>query len=173
MRDTEETPADEDCSGPATAACDAAALTGPAETLAQAVQRAARLQRLLAGQLLRCVGLHPGQELVMMRLWELGPQRQIDLVRALGSDAATMTRTVRRLENSGFVRRRPDEADRRVVIVESTPAGRALRERVEGMWAELDEAASAGLSPAQREAAVAALARVETNLAHRLSEHPA
>ena len=31
----------------------------------------------------------------MMQLWDLGPQRQTDLVRLLDSDAATMTRTIR------------------------------------------------------------------------------
>ena len=51
------------------------------------------------------MGLHPSQELVMMQLWDRGPQGQTALVRLLGSDAATMTRTVKRLEHAGFVRR--------------------------------------------------------------------
>jgi len=60
-----------------------------------------------------------------------GPQRQADLVKVLDSDAATMTRTVQRLERAGFVRRRPSPTDRRAVIVESTTAGHALRTQVE------------------------------------------
>ncbi|GAA4994130.1 hypothetical protein GCM10025734_23870 [Kitasatospora paranensis] len=75
--------------------------------ISHAIFRLARLHRMHAGQLLRRIGLHPGQELVMMHLWELGAQRQTDLVRLLDSDAATMTRTVQRLEQAGFVRRRP------------------------------------------------------------------
>ncbi|MBI0384032.1 MarR family transcriptional regulator, partial [Streptomyces albiflaviniger] len=41
--------------------------------VSHAIFRLARLHRMLAGQLLRRIGLHPGQELVMMHLWELGP----------------------------------------------------------------------------------------------------
>src|SRR6476659_2124303 len=95
--------------------------------ISHAIFRVARLHRMLAGQLLREVGLHPAQELVMMQLWDRGAQRQTDLVRFLGSDAATMTRTVRRLENAGFVRRRPCTQDKRVTIVEPTAASLALR----------------------------------------------
>ncbi len=38
----------------------------------------------------------------MMYLWDLGPQRQVDLVRLTGSDAATMTRMIQRLEHAGL-----------------------------------------------------------------------
>jgi DNA-binding MarR family transcriptional regulator len=38
----------------------------------------------------------------------------------------SMTRIVARLEEQGFVRRRPDEVDRRVSRLEITPAGEAL-----------------------------------------------
>src|SRR6476660_10499856 len=88
----------------------AAAHGGP---ISHAIFRVARLHRMIAGNLLRRVGLHPGQELVMMHLWELGPQRQADLIGLLDSDAATMTRTVKRLEDAGFVRRVPLADDKR------------------------------------------------------------
>ena len=37
----------------------------------------------------------------MLPLWDLGSQRQTDLVALLGSDTATMTRTIQRLETAG------------------------------------------------------------------------
>ena len=73
-----------------------------------------------------------------MQLWDAGPQRQADLAAAFGTDSASMTRTVQRLERAGFVRRRQDPADGRATLVESTPAGTALRSRVEQLWAELE-----------------------------------
>src|ERR1700752_4656104 len=91
-------------SEPTTVPVPAAAVGGP---LSPAIFRVARLNKMMAGDLLRSVGLHPGQELVMMYLWELGPQRQADLIPLVDSDAATMTRTIRRLEHAGFVRRSP------------------------------------------------------------------
>ena len=92
--------------------------------VSHAIFRVARVHRMIAGQLLRRVGLHPGQELVMMQLWELGPQRQVDLIRLLDSDAATMTRTIRRLEHAGFVRRRPCIDDRRAMPDRCHPLSR-------------------------------------------------
>lgn len=100
---------------------------------------------MIAGNLLRSVGLHLGQELVMMHLWHSGPQRQADLVRVLDSDAATMTRTIQRLEHAGFVRRVASPSDKRAHLIEPTPASLALRLQVENIWTELEDAAVGGL----------------------------
>ncbi|WP_405640509.1 MarR family winged helix-turn-helix transcriptional regulator [Streptomyces uncialis] len=137
------------------------ALGGP---ISHAIFRVARLHRMIAGQLLRRVGLHPGQELVMMHLWERGPQRQIDLIRLLDSDAATMTRTVRRLEQAGFVRRRPSETDRRAVIVEPTAASHALRREVEQVWADLEKITAGDFTAEQETAALATMEGLERHL---------
>src|ERR1700739_2548386 len=120
----------------------AAALGGP---ISHTIFRVARLHKMVAGNLLRRVGLHPGQELVMMYLWELGPQRQTDLIRLLDSDAATMTRTIRRLEHAGFVRRSPIPDDKRAFLIEPTAAGRALRPQVEQIWNRLEEIVAGGV----------------------------
>lgn len=137
-----------------------------AGAMTHAIFRVARLHRMLAAQLLRRVGLHPGQELVMMQLWDLGPQRQTDLVRLLGSDAATMTRTIRRLEHAGFVRRSPSTTDKRVTIVEPTTASLALRRQVEEVWAELESSVADSLTPDQQTEAIDVLSRIEHSLVH-------
>ncbi|MEE1797773.1 MarR family winged helix-turn-helix transcriptional regulator [Streptomyces sp. NPDC101062] len=140
--------------------------------VSHAIFRVARLHRMLAGQLLRRVGLHPGQELVMMQLWDLGPQRQADLVRLLGSDAATITRTVKRLENAGFVRRRPSETDRRATIIEPTTASLALRKGVEQIWAELEEGAVGDLGAGEQDAMIRVLDRIEESLSLAVERRP-
>lgn len=140
-----------------------AARNGP---ISHAIFRVARLHRMIAGHLLREVGLHPGQEIVMMHLWQAGPQRQADLVRVLDSDAATMTRTIRRLETAGFVRRVPTPADKRAWLIEPTTASIALRERVQDIWAELENAAVGGLGAADRRAIEESLLTLETRLSH-------
>lgn len=130
-----------------------------------ALLRVARLHRMLAAQMLRRVGLHPSQELVMMQLWDHGPQRQVDLVRMLGSDAATMTRTVQRLEHAGFVRRSPSPTDKRATIIEATPASQAVRAQIHQIWTDLETAATAELTPAQQAEALTVLQRIEHSLA--------
>ncbi|MFE1762601.1 MarR family winged helix-turn-helix transcriptional regulator [Streptomyces angustmyceticus] len=159
-----DTPSTPPASAPADASVPvpAAAHAGP---VSHAIFRVARLHRMIAGQLLRPLGLHLGQELVMMHLWELGPQRQTDLVRLIDSDAATMTRSIKRLENAGFVRRRPCPDDRRAVLIEPTAASQALRREVERIWAELENASAGGLTPDQQTEALDTLRRIEDNLA--------
>ncbi|MCX4546301.1 MarR family winged helix-turn-helix transcriptional regulator [Streptomyces sp. NBC_01565] len=144
-----------------------AARGGP---VSHAIFRLARLHRMFAGQLLRRIGLHPGQELVMMHLWELGPQRQADLVRLMDSDAATMTRTVRRLEQAGFVRRRPSPTDKRASLIEPTAASQALRGEVERVWSQLEEISTAGLSDNERADALRTLEYLEQNLVRAAAE---
>ncbi|SHF15617.1 MarR family winged helix-turn-helix transcriptional regulator [Streptoalloteichus hindustanus] len=164
---TQQPPAEECCPVDLAEACDGklalpeGARGGP---VSHAIFRVARLHRMIAGQLLRRTGLHPGQELVMMYLWELGPQRQVDLIRLLDSDAATMTRTVRRLEHAGFVRRCPCATDKRVVIIEATVASQALRREVEQVWQRFEEITVGGLSEDERAEALRTLEQLEQNL---------
>lgn len=148
-----------DTCGPAATAHAAAA--GP---VSHALFRVARLHRMLAGALLRETGLYPGQELLMMQLWDAGPQRQSDLIRLLGSDAATMTRTIQRLERAGFVRRKACPTDRRGSYIEATPASQPLRVAVEALWSRLEELTVADLDAAGRVATGECLDALERNL---------
>jgi DNA-binding MarR family transcriptional regulator len=124
-----------------------------------------RLHRLRARQLLQGLGLHAGQELLLMHLWDAGPQRQADLAAEFDTDSASMTRTVQRLERAGFVRRRPDPEDGRVTLVDSTPAGMALRDRIERLWAELEADTVGNMTPSQQRQLLRGLQRLEANLA--------
>ena len=132
--------------------------------ITHALFRVARLNRLHARQLLRRVGLHPAQELVTLQLWDLGPQRQADLVTLLGSDTATMTRTIRRLETAGFIRRRRSEQDKRVYIIEPTVASQALRAQVEDVWSDLEAAVTRNLDQEQRAQLLTLLEQAEADL---------
>ncbi|MFD9981682.1 MarR family winged helix-turn-helix transcriptional regulator [Streptomyces massasporeus] len=146
-----------------------AARRGP---VSHAIFRVARLHRMLAGQLLREVGLHPAQELVMMQLWDHGRMRQTDLARHVGADAATMTRTIQRLEKAGFVRRVRSTSDKRSVLVEPTAASQALRRQVEDLWARLEDYATGDLTATEREKTLDALERLEANLAAHAGDAP-
>jgi DNA-binding MarR family transcriptional regulator len=53
-----------------------------------------------------------------------------DLSRELSHDKGSMTRLVDQLENRGFIRRRRDREDRRIVFLTLTPAGRAAVSRL-------------------------------------------
>ncbi|MET9950767.1 MarR family winged helix-turn-helix transcriptional regulator [Streptomyces sp. NPDC006339] len=154
------------CSAPAED-LPSAARGGP---LSYALSRVARLHRIAAGRRLRELGLYPGQEFLMMALWDCGPVRQSALIQSLGLDPSTVTKMLQRLEQCGHVRRRPDPADRRAVLVEATEDGEALRARVEEAWSRLEEDSLTGLTPAERADLVRLLGRLEENLCHEAGE---
>lgn len=132
--------------------------------MSHAIFRVARLHKSLAGRLLRDIGLHPGQELVLMTLWVDGPQRQVDLAKAIDSDAPTMARSLARLEKVDLVRRTRSDADRRVVLVEATEASRDLRPKVESVWRELEQLTVGALSAREQADVMRSLRLVETTL---------
>lgn len=132
--------------------------------MSHAVFRVARLHKSLAGRLLRETGLHPGQELILMALWAGGPQRQVDLVDSVESDAPTMARSIARLERAGLVRRAPSPTDRRAMIVEATQASLALRAKVADAWAELERLTIGTLTHTQQAEILASLELLENIL---------
>src|SRR3954469_4421981 len=70
---------------------------------------------------------------ILVQLRQSVPQYRISptqLCVALQSKSATMTSRLDKLEQAGLVRRLPDPADRRALLVELTADGRALVERV-------------------------------------------
>src|SRR5690242_19519749 len=74
-------------------------------------------------ELLLKLGLYPGQELILMRLYDADDQTQSDLQASLGSDHSTISRSIRRMEEAGLVTRSPAHHDRRAMVVSLTDAG--------------------------------------------------
>ncbi len=160
-----ETAADPACTG----SLPASALGGP---VSHAVSRVARLHRMAAGKLLKGAGLYPGQEFVMMHLWDAGPVRQSELIKAVDLDPSTVTKMLQRLEQAGHVRRRPDPADGRAVLVEATEDSCALHSAVQQAWTNLEEHTLAGLGPDERTELIRLLAKVEENLCIQTADCP-
>ena len=67
---------------------------------------------------------------------------------------------MQRLEHAGYLRRRTDPSDRRATLVEPTPAGNALRSRVEGLWGRLERVVDGGLSAQERDEALRLVTRL-------------
>ena len=90
----------------------------------------------------------PGQPIAMGRVAE-----------TLSCDASNVTGLVDRLESRGLVRRRPSESDRRVKVLDLTPAGARLRAAlVDRMTAPPDMLSR--LSPADQRALVRILSQL-------------
>ncbi|MDI4643722.1 MarR family winged helix-turn-helix transcriptional regulator [Cohnella hashimotonis] len=99
----------------------------------------ARSHHRVAGQLLREAGLYPGQELVLMQLWQRDSQSQNSLSRSLRLDHSTIAKSVRRLEDAGLVSCSRSAEDKRVTLVSLTQAGREVESRVNEAWSKMEE----------------------------------
>ena len=82
------------------------------------------------------LGVTYPQYLVLVVLWERGPQGVGDLASALQMDFGTLSPMLKRIENKGLVTRRRQPSDERRVLVDLTPKGVALRRRTEQMLGE-------------------------------------
>jgi MarR family transcriptional regulator, organic hydroperoxide resistance regulator len=82
------------------------------------------------------LGVTYPQYLVLVVLWERGPQGVGDLGTLLRMDFGTLSPMLKRLETKGLVTRRRQAADERRVLVDLTPKGVSLRKRTEEMLGE-------------------------------------
>jgi len=91
---------------------------------------------------------------VLEMLLSKGPQKVNDIGRRIDLTSGSITTAIDRLEARGLVARALDDADRRSRIVRLTPAGRAHIGKVFAQHAAALEAASSGLTRAERKSLI-------------------
>lgn len=121
------------------------------ETTGFALAKLCKAHRGNVGGMLAEFGLHVGQDMVLIELWQNDGLRGGELACRLGVEPPTVTKMLRRLEGCGLVERRPDPADARSFRVYLTDDGRALEGPVSGSWERAEEKTLAGLEPAERD----------------------
>ncbi len=89
----------------------------------------------------RAQGVEPHEGHLLSFTTLYGPCRISELVRVFGYKPSTLTGTLDRLEEAGFLTREPNAEDRRSVLIQVTPEGAevagALRRRLEGLEDEI------------------------------------
>jgi MarR family 2-MHQ and catechol resistance regulon transcriptional repressor len=108
---------------------------------------------------------------VLEVLLSKGPQKVNDIGRRVDLTSGSITAAVDRLENRGLVMRELDDGDRRSRIVRLTPAGRAHIREIFAQHAKALEAASSGLTKAERKSLIELLKKLGL-AAERISEPP-
>lgn len=143
-----------------------AAVPGGTASVARA-ETAARL-RTAVGRLARRIRpTRVGAELTLTEATVLattarnGPVGLSWLAREEGMNPTMLSRVVWRLEDAGLLARRPDPRDRRAALVNTTPAGRKLHERIRAERADALSQLIEHLGVAEREALDAALPVLE------------
>lgn len=108
--------------------------------------------------LLKPYGLTHPQYLVLLALWEHAPRSVKSLTELLCAEAATLSPLLKRLEALGYVTRERNRSDERVVVVDLTDSGRALRAEAERIPYQVVE--RLGMAVSELEELHAVLSRV-------------
>ena len=105
-----------------------------------------------------------GQPRILLNLLRYGPQTQKKLSDRCRMDVTTMSRTLDRMETSGFVAREDTPGCRRSYLIRLTSLGEEKAEKVKGLFEQCDEIMSRGISPEEAEAFCATLEKIAANL---------
>jgi DNA-binding MarR family transcriptional regulator len=134
------------------------------KSLGAHVAHTARLHRARAAQLLRDLGLFPGQERVLQLLATNNRMTMGDLAGALKVRPPTISKTIGRLAAQGLVVRLGSENDARVVDVMLTEPGEERAALILGIWGQIEEEMTDGLDGKDRRRLRKLLRRATRNL---------
>jgi MarR family transcriptional regulator, transcriptional regulator for hemolysin len=129
----------------------------------------ARLLRKRFDQRARALGLSRSQWQVLVHLERHEGINQSGLAEILEIENITLGRLIDRLEEAGWVERRPDRKDRRVRLLYTTKKVAPVMESMHKLAEATRNEALAGLAPEQRDALLDALVHVRGNLSERNS----
>jgi len=116
-------------------------------TAQQAVKN--HVNKVLAMEGVRITG---AQSAILFLLKQQDRRMMSEIGKILGIENSAMTGMIDRLEKSGFVARQPDPADRRAMLICSTPAGLEEVERAKPIIRRVNEAMKSGYSEREIEA---------------------
>jgi len=130
------------------------------ERIGQLLAVAASTAHALATERLAPLDLTPRAWGVLSTLVESGPQSQIDLATATGTDKTAMVYLLDELEQRGLVRRVRNPDDRRMFLIHLTAAGRTTQHRAAAGLAEQADALLEPLDTSERRQLVELLTRI-------------
>ena len=123
-----------------------------------------KAHRARAEAALNKLGLHTGQEMLLLRLWIEEGIPQSQLAASMGVEPPTATKMLQRMEHAELIERRPDPEDARISRVYLTERGRALEQPVLEVWKQLEAQTVTGLSPTEQALLRRLLMQVSANL---------
>jgi MarR family transcriptional regulator, organic hydroperoxide resistance regulator len=134
------------------------------ESTGNALAKVCKAHRGNVGEHLAELGLHVGQDMVLIELFEQDGLRGGELAERLGVEPPTVTKMLRRLEKCGLVERCRDPRDARSFRVYLTGEGRSLEEPLARCWEMVEERTFAGMSVGERRTFRRLLAKVRANI---------
>jgi DNA-binding MarR family transcriptional regulator len=116
------------------------------ELLAQICQA----YRVLSDAFMEQIGMHRAQAMVLCRLFLQDGLTQSEIAEQLSVQGASVTQVLQRMEEAGFVLRRRDPQDNRLVRVYLTDVGRQKERSITEQFLKLQETVFADMSDIER-----------------------
>jgi DNA-binding MarR family transcriptional regulator len=120
-----------------------AAAPGP---VGYALAQASRAHRRETQRWLAQVGLHLGQDLLIVDIHQHPDTTQAQLVARVGIDQPAAARAITRLQRAGFVERVPDPHNRRIIRLRLTDAGLTVVNNITAAWTATEKQVTSGLT---------------------------
>lgn len=133
---------------------------------------ASRLYRARVGAELAHLGIHAGQEGILLALGDDDGQSMTGLAGVLGVQPPTITKMVGRLAASGYVERRSSETDGRQANVFLTAHGKKTLAEIDGSVGAVEALALEGIDGKDEKRLLRLLRRVSKNLGHAGDAEP-
>ena len=96
------------------------------------------------------LGLHRGQGFALVHLWHNDGVPQRDLAQAMHIRPASATNMLQRMERDGWIERKRDDADQRVVRVFITAKAKGLRKEARQVFRAMEEELNAVYTKEER-----------------------
>jgi DNA-binding MarR family transcriptional regulator len=134
-------------------------------TLGQLLAHVSRLVGRRRRTKLESIGLHHAQGMILSKLWHDDGMSQRALAQALQIAPPTASNTLQRMERDGWIERRRDGSDQRVVRVYLTEKARSFHEEVRASFRELDREMGSALTATEQATLRQSLLKVHRYLA--------
>jgi DNA-binding MarR family transcriptional regulator len=106
--------------------------------------------------------------MILFHLWHKDGMAQNVLAQALHITPPTATNTLQRMERDGWIERRRDATDQRIVRVYLTDKARALRAEARTTFRELDRELTSVLTDSERGILMTSLLKVQRHLSQSM-----
>ena len=130
----------------------------------QSLDRISSQMRRDYSESLRELNLYVGQENLLYRLWLGDGITQMQMCEHLKCEPPTVTNMVKSLEQNGFIYRKRDEQDARVMRIFLTDKGKDLEDPVDFKWRQEQDKLLDSILPEERLLLRRLLKQMERNL---------
>lgn len=132
-------------------------------------QSTARMMKTLLARRLYEFGLYAGQDRIILLLAMKDGQSPGSLAKRLGVKPPTVTKTIARLQEQGFVTKRGSHKDQRQLHVFLTKDGHKIVDLIERAIAETEREVTGGLDEQEQFTLLTLMDRIHKNLEQRQS----